>query len=231
MSAFSVTVDSGSRVKLPTAGKYCPEDILVTATQGQDCNTGYAAGHAAGYAAGQTAEYDRFWDVYQNNGKRTTYQDMFRSRGWNDEIYNPKYPIICTGDRYAAYVVFSGAVNITNTKVPIEVRCDVAQGIFSGCTALKTIPYLGLFGVTDLNSAFTQCKALEDVTIDGSIDVNFNISATAVLTETSVQSIIDHLKDLTGQTSQSLTFHTDVGARLTDAQKATITAKNWTLVY
>jgi endonuclease I len=47
----------------------------------------------------------------------------------------------------------------------------------------------------------------------------------------SVQSIVDALKDLTGATAQTLTFHADVGGKLTDAQKATITAKNWTLVY
>jgi hypothetical protein len=46
-----------------------------------------------------------------------------------------------------------------------------------------------------------------------------------------MQSIIDHLKDLTGQTPQKLTFHATAGGKLTDVQKAAITAKNWTLVY
>ena len=46
-----------------------------------------------------------------------------------------------------------------------------------------------------------------------------------------MQSIIDGLKDLTGAESQTLTFHSAVGNKLTDTQKATITAKNWTLVY
>ena len=51
------------------------------------------------------------------------------------------------------------------------------------------------------------------------------------LTPETIQSIIDGMADLTGATAQTLTFHKDVGAKLTDAQKATITAKNWTLVY
>lgn len=34
MSNFNITVESGSSVRLPTAGKYCDRDILVTATGG-----------------------------------------------------------------------------------------------------------------------------------------------------------------------------------------------------
>lgn len=32
MSAFNLTVEGGSSVRLPTAGKYCDRDIIVTAT-------------------------------------------------------------------------------------------------------------------------------------------------------------------------------------------------------
>jgi hypothetical protein len=34
MSQFDITVEGGTSVRLPTAGKYCPKDILVTATGG-----------------------------------------------------------------------------------------------------------------------------------------------------------------------------------------------------
>ena len=36
MSEFNITVESGKSVKLPTAGKYCDRDILVTATGGAE---------------------------------------------------------------------------------------------------------------------------------------------------------------------------------------------------
>ena len=36
---------------------------------------------------------------------------------------------------------------------------------------------------------------------------------------------------LTGSTAQTLSLHADVGAKLTDAQKAAASAKNWTLAY
>ena len=49
--------------------------------------------------------------------------------------------------------------------------------------------------------------------------------------EESHATICDHLKDLTGEATKSLKFHPDVGAKLTQIQKAAITAKNWVLVY
>lgn len=51
------------------------------------------------------------------------------------------------------------------------------------------------------------------------------------LSDESIQSIIDGLADLTGATAQTMTLHTTVGAKLTEAQKENIAAKNWTLVY
>jgi hypothetical protein len=91
-----------------------------------------------------------------------------------------------------------------------------------------TIQKLILNGVTRYTSTFAGCSKLENITIEGSIDANFNISATAVLSNKSVQSIIDHLKDLTGATTQTLTFHTDV--KITTNQINAAKGKNWTVV-
>ena len=47
------------------------------------------------FDAGKKAEYDAFWDTFQNNGNRTTYSYAFYGSavGWNDTTFNPKYPI------------------------------------------------------------------------------------------------------------------------------------------
>ena len=42
---------------------------------------------------GKKAEYDRFWDEFQQNGNRTNYAYAFGGDGWNDELFVPKYPI------------------------------------------------------------------------------------------------------------------------------------------
>lgn len=45
------------------------------------------------YDAGKQAEYDRFWDEFQQNGNRTVYWYGFSGFGWTPETLNPKYPI------------------------------------------------------------------------------------------------------------------------------------------
>ena len=64
-----------------------------------------------------------------------------------------------------------------------------------------------------------------------SIKVNIDLPYDGKLSDETIQSIIDGLADLTDGTAKTLTLHSTVGAKLTDEQKATITAKNWTLVY
>ena len=81
------------------------------------------------------------------------------------------------------------------------------------------------------SNSFIGCYYLANLTINGVIGGSINLKDSNLLSAESIQGVIDCLKDLTGATAQTLTFHKDVGAKLTDAQKATITAKNWTLVY
>lgn len=72
---------------------------------------------------------------------------------------------------------------------------------------------------------------LTNLGIGGEITKDFDLSRCPKLTTESVQSVIDHLADVTGQTSLKLTLHNTVGSKLTEAQKQQITAKNWTLAY
>ena len=89
------------------------------------------------------------------------------------------------------------------------------------------------FSLSTNNSTFLSgCSALEEIRfVAGCLKVNTNFSPCSKLSSDSIQSIIDGLADLTGQTAQTLTFHKDVAAKLTQAQMDAISAKNWTLVY
>ena len=79
---------------------------------------------------------------------------------------------------------------------------------------------------------FNGCRSLKNIRFKpNSIFLNAMFADSDKLTDESTQSIIDGLADLTGQASQTLSLHKDVGAMLTDEQKAAITAKNWNLVY
>lgn len=79
---------------------------------------------------------------------------------------------------------------------------------------------------------FFWCDNLKEVRfVPNSIYKKISCSHSPNLSTDTIQSIIDGLADLTGGTAQTLTLHANVGAKLTDEQKATITAKNWTLAY
>ena len=213
--------------------------VVTRPYQGKGYADGYEDGHKDGYDNGKTdgltegieqgkqAEYDRFWDMYQTS-LGGNYSGAFGSFGWTDETYNPKYTIVC--DKGNAVMAFRNA-QITTTKVPIEIRVASAGMMFSNCKLLKTVPYIGFFGVTNTGSIFSGCSALEDVIFGGEITTGFGFGNCSKLTNASVQSYIDHLADLTGQTSQKVVFHSTVGNNLTDEQKATFTAKNYTVVY
>lgn len=87
-------------------------------------------------------------------------------------------------------------------------------------------------GLSGGSGAFTGCGKLVTITPKpNSIKISINFADSKLLSDVSIQSIIDGLADLTGGTAQTLTLHSTVGSKLTDTQKATITAKNWTLVY
>ena len=76
---------------------------------------------------------------------------------------------------------------------------------------------------------FNNCSKLENVTFEGELKLSISFVTSPLLSDASIQNIIDCLSDLTGQTAQTITFHADVKAKLTDEQIATITSKNWTL--
>ena len=62
-------------------------------------------------------------------------------------------------------------------------------------------------------------------TLKVSIDMSYCYS----LDDESIQSILDGLADLTGETAQTITLHADIKSKLTNEQTSAITAKNWTI--
>jgi hypothetical protein len=75
------------------------------------------------------------------------------------------------------------------------------------------------------------CNVLEEVrVVKESIKVNITVDIKNASDET-IQSFVDGLADLTGQTAQTVTWHANIGQKLTEEQKANIFSKNWTSVY
>ena len=97
--------------------------------------------------------------------------------------------------------------------------------MFSG-SAIETIEEpLDISQVTYTTNAFA-CTELKEIRfVSGSIKLSLNFSNCSKLSAESIQSIIDGLATIT--TAQTLTLNSAI--ILTDEQKATITAKGWTL--
>lgn len=224
MKKVDMTIQSGVTRVLHTAGKYCEGDIVIKAEGGD-----YDKGYESGVAQGEQNAYDAFWDAFQENGNRRTYNWAFYGTKWVDACFNPKYDIIIEGAATNAFA----QTGITDTKVTIDIsNSTTTVGLFSNSVAIKTIRKLKVSENTPIaNDVFSWTTALANITIEGTIGNSIAFPNSNKLTTASVQSVIDHLKDLSGLTAQTLTFHATVGSKLTDAQKAAITAKNWTLVY
>ena len=214
-----------------------------------------------GYLDGCDDEHSRFWDAFQQKGERTHYKYAFSYYGWNSENFRPKYDIILSGtsanylfqyttnleidlaQRMQALGIKFVYNNFTNAAYMFQYsaitrigeldfsNCTETYQAFGSATKLTTIDKLIVSEKTIFNTPFAGCSLLENLRFEGVIGGSLNIKSSPLLSGESVQSAIDHLKDLTGQTTQNLTLHATVGGKLTEEQKAAITAKNWTLVY
>lgn len=82
---------------------------------------------------------------------------------------------------------------------------------------------------TDFLNAFNSCTKLTNLTFtdDSVIAGNISLAQSNLLSAGSVNSIINALKDFTGLTARTVTFHTDIVANLTETQLQQISEKNW----
>lgn len=78
-------------------------------------------GIEVGQRVGKQAEYDRFWDIYQENGTKGNYRCAFCGYGWTEENFYPKYNI--GGDSNAGYQTF----NFFNQNSAYHKKIDLAQ--------------------------------------------------------------------------------------------------------
>ena len=161
--------------------------------------TGYERGKVVGgggeeaYMAGKKYEYDKFWDVYQKKGNRTNYAFSFYNLGWNNDTYNPKYPINASGNTNSVF----GYSQFTDTKVDIDIsKATSVESIFSNCIYLKKIKNLKVSKDTPFkNTSFIKCYDLEDITVTGTIGQSIWFGDSTLLSKKSIKNIIGCLSD------------------------------------
>lgn len=182
----------------------------------------YDSGHKVGFEEGKQAEYDAFWDNYQQNGNRTDYRYAFSYKGWNNETFKPKYPIIAKGA--AAYMFDScGLTDFDFVENGIVLDTSEATSLtylFRGCGGIKRVGEINGTGCKDLNrlfyfvgietidklvvnenvaydNTFDGANMLVNITISGVIGKNGFLAVSKVLSKASIESIINALSTTT----------------------------------
>lgn len=112
------------------------------------------------FTEGQQAERDAFWDIYQQNGERTVYNNAFSGYGWTDETFKPKYDM-----RPISATQMFHSTQITNLKQILD-KCGVVLD-FSNCTGFtytfqqSKITHIGVIDTRkcgNLNYFMTEAK-------------------------------------------------------------------------
>jgi hypothetical protein len=175
---------------------------------------GYGDGKAEGIEEGKQAEYDTFWDIYQQNGDRNNYRFAFGGLGWTDETAKPKYPITRINDGYMMFsncnikdvaqimpsVIISYAEYLFNNSNVVHIGeitlHDACRYTFSNCRVLETIDkfkFTGANGTVTFYGAFQNCSALKNIVLEGVIVNNIDFQWSAELSRASIENIIEHL--------------------------------------
>ena len=210
------------------------------------------------FNAGVKSERDRFWDAFQQNGTRVKYGYAFNL--WNPDNFYPKYDIKPEGDvAYFARDMIGTPIDLVERLNECGVTMDFSnctrvtylfyQSKFSHIPELdlrNTGTSSGelLFGkdvITvdkiiltaegqSMKNTFGYCSGLENVVIEGTITVGFDVHWSTNLTHDSLMSLLNALKDYSDDASG--TAHTvTVGetnlAKLSEEDLKIATDKGW----
>lgn len=141
---------------------------------------------------------------------------------------------IPTEEVYNANSFVYQSTSIEEVVLPDGIKFSTMNYFATNVKTLKRV--LGRVDMTNVTNVtspniYNGCTVLEEVYfMPSTIKMDLNISHTVALIDDSVQSIVDGYADMTGQTSPILRVNLSVGEKMTDAQKAALTAKNVTLV-
>ena len=252
--SFNIEVAGGTSVKLPTAGKYCEQDIIVSATGGYT-----EEDIADAIEQGKQAEYDRFWDAFQDNGNRTNYESGFRGAGWTQETFKPKYDLILAGGNGSAFqqIGFNGdlAQHLEDLGVTLNTSgATNLSSLFNSATGITRVGVIDLSNAPSSNSVFAyfkghtidkvivvpgtgwsyqfqSCTNLENLTIEGTIGTTgMNLQWSTKLSKASITSVVNALSSTTSGLSVTLSKTAVNNVFTTDEWNALAGTKtNWTI--
>ena len=165
-------IGNAIRSKTGTEDLMLPSD-MPAAIDGISVGGGGSDGsYDEGYSDALTDEYNRFWDEYQSNGKRTNYRVAFGGTGWSKNcIEQYKYPLCPNNKNINGYFIFAYNTSIDDLteilKKDDKLCFSNSEYAFTNCTNLT---HLGKVYIDNYRaSTFTGCSKLsviDELTID-----------------------------------------------------------------
>lgn len=181
-------------------------------------------------------------ELYISFGNKTIiYQNAFEFAFQNTDGYKT-LKLSCKSNYSGTISLTSAFTTNLDRSMPICIDLTEMQELLKVDNFAKAfynrrglIEIKGEFDMTsayNAHNSFAGCKALETVRFkESTIGTNISFEYCSNLTDDTIQNIVDGLADMTDSTALTLTLHADVGAKLTETQKSTISSKNWTVAY
>ena len=177
-------------------------------------------------------DMDNVYDAGYQKGKLEGGTDTgVGSREWWLEFTYKKERFEYFFANYHAYPSKANSISIGTPEIITEYGTHFDNMFFNNRGLQEIGGVLNLSKAKSAKDMFYLCTELIEVRFVPlsipALHMNFGFSYN--LSDESIQSIIEGLVDLTGKTTQTVIFHPDVEARMSEEQKAIITSKNWTL--
>lgn len=119
------------------------------------------------FEEGRKAEYDAFWDAYQNNGAIYSANDMFAGASWNDVTFNPKHSMSVM--KRADYMFKSsgsldlkGILERNRISFDFGNTCTDFQNMFY-YSAVYNIPEIDCSLATSMRCMFDNAQSLRNI--------------------------------------------------------------------
>lgn len=120
----------------------------------------------AGYTLGQQAQYDLFWDKFQQNGTRTNYQYAFANWSGMGDVFKPKYDIKPVGSIAHMFNGFQSFVSLPDVCEECGIVMDFSkvtnfsQFMYNYCSIYR-IGVVDCSSAANLNNAFLLASSLK----------------------------------------------------------------------
>ena len=152
----------------------------------------------------------------------------FNQEGKRDFIF----PFLDTSNGTNFFYFCKDAKNLVTVDLDFSKATQCTEA-FRNCSALETVVYLDLSSIPqgsgNLSAIFSSCSALKNITMKPNcLKANISFAACSLLTDESIQSIIDGLASNVG--ARKISLHADVYAKLTEEQFTIIASKGWEVV-